>query len=242
MRFATSPDHLTFFYENHFIEFENLLSDEQVSLLLNNSFDVLEKRLSISSKELSKLSFEKRFKAGRDLWRENNQLKKMTLNSHFAEIAASLTKERQLRLSYSQFFSRSVPEKGDYPFPFLTDNSSLNECSSFQNIICGLILQLSDHSLPVHTQREDEDENDQKPLSILPERAGNGIFFLPNTPLSFEPFFTPPFCHQLLIVYSKEPSIYRFEKKDPNTHFLKKIGCGFGDRLEDSTHPNIFKN
>ena len=241
MRFATASDHLTFFHKNHFVEFENLLSKEQVTLLLDSSLNGVEKRLSISSKGFSKLSFEKRFKAGRDLWREDDKLKKITLNSHFAEIAASLTKQSQLRLAYSQFFSQNAPLVDSQPFPFLKNNCSLREFSSFQNTICGLLLQLSAHTHPTEKHQENGDQNEQKKLSMMAERPGNGLFFLPDTPVSFDLFFQTPFCHQYLIVYCIDPAVYRFESNDPNTHFLKQLGCGFGDQLKKPLHPIAYK-
>ena len=100
MRFAPAPDHLTFFYKHHFIEFEELFSKEKTRILLDSSIKGMEKRCALSEKDFSKLSFEKRFEAGRDLWRDDEQVKKFTLSSHLAEIAAHLTKKRQLRLAF----------------------------------------------------------------------------------------------------------------------------------------------
>lgn len=240
MRFAPAPDHLTFFYQNHFIEFEDLLSEKNRDLLLDSSIKGLEKRCALSSEDFSKTSFKKRFEAGRDLWRDEETLKKLTFSSHLAEIAATLTKKRQLRIAYSQFLSQSAPLKDSEILPALSGKYSLQEMSSFQGIVCGLILQLSSHKHPAKCYDESESQSDPQPLSMLPERPGNGMFFLPNTPLSFELFFQNTSCHQLLIVYSLDTTMYRYEERDPNTHFLKQLGCGFGDQLKESTHPIVY--
>jgi hypothetical protein len=43
-----------------------------------------------------------------------------------------------------------------------------------------------------------------------------------------------------MIVYCTDKTVYVLEKRDPHTHALKKLGYGFGDRLEEKTHPIIF--
>ncbi len=70
-------------------------------------------------------------------------------------------------------------------------------------------------------------------LLDLSEKKGSGTFFSPE-------FSFPLTYPSLLIVYVKEKALYIHEEKDPYNHALKKLGYGFGDRLQSDTHPIVF--
>lgn len=66
---------------------------------------------------------------------------------------------------------------------------------------------------------------------------GTVIYFSPTKPLTL-PFLDEPV---LILAYAGERAQYCLKKEDPNTHFLKKYGCAFGDILKNDTHPILFR-
>lgn len=77
MRLATSFTHREFFFKNGCIEFESLISLEECSLLL--------------SKPL-----------GRDLWRKDSLIKKISTRRQFGEIATVLSCKKMIRIAFDQ--------------------------------------------------------------------------------------------------------------------------------------------
>jgi len=211
MHFAIERQHLEFFHRNKYIEFENLLTQKEVNIL---------------TQELTTNG------CTYDIWRNNPVMKNIILCPGFAEIAFSLTKVRPIRIAFDQsFFSTKNP------IPFFQQTLSLYDISSIQGIICGCMLHLSPSFItqPSHTR------NNSSALVPLTQKEGNGIFFAPSLPLSFDYLIHIPHIVQLLIVYGSDKSVYIYQKTQPQTHALKKLGYIFGDRLKDSTHPILLK-
>ena len=173
MRIATNLEHRDFFSKNHFIEFEKLISAEDCAFLLAKTPE-------------------------RDLWRKNPQIKKITLSSKFAEIAASLAKKNSLRLAYDE----RLPAHFQAPHP-------LGETTCLKHLSISLLLILSG------------------------EKAGNGIFFLPDV-------YVPSADDAFLITYCEPRTMYLLDKSDPHVHDLKKLGYVFGDLLRSETHPILY--
>lgn len=65
-----------------------------------------------------------------------------------------------------------------------------------------------------------------------------GITFYQKTFFLDYPALQP---HFLMLVFASEKTRYKLQPKDPQTHFLKKLGYGFGDHLTDDTHPLLTK-
>lgn len=70
---------------------------------------------------------------------------------------------------------------------------------------------------------------------MIVKPTGNAIFF------SAEHVFSLEEEEQsfLLIAYAGPRAVYVFNKRDPDTHALKKKGYGFGDRLREAAHPTL---
>ncbi len=217
MKFALASEHRDFFAKNAFIEFEELLSQDEVESLRQHIDEVLAKRLKIKKSDLDRKSAQELFLAGRDLWRDDPAIKKQVAAPRLAEIASVLFKKKNLRLGYDQSW-RTGPITGP---PFL-ENFALQQISCLQTIAGGLILQLSPSPPPSF------------PFS---HPAGSGIFIKPHFPLPFPSLFQIPRLHLLLIVYCGEKTLYVSEKNDPHTHALKKQGYVFGDLLRNDRHP-----
>lgn len=72
---------------------------------------------------------------------------------------------------------------------------------------------------------------------ILDLESGDVTFYMPQTPIDF-PHLEG---EKLLIAFTTEKGRYIIQERDPQTHSLKKLGYGAGDRLTDATHPLIHK-
>ncbi|QVL57459.1 MAG: hypothetical protein KFB93_08810 [Simkaniaceae bacterium] len=203
MGFGLTKEHLDFYHENHFIEFEDLLSSKEVDQIEMGIDSVIPKESH--GKEW--------IKAGHDVWRHDEQVKKIILRKNLAETASSLSKKRPLRIAYDQVIEG----------PLSKEPHNLIEVSSIRKVVCGLALQLESASTIEHP--------------LVPKKRGSGIFFYPFQELNF-----PENCHLLMIAYTEEIALYIHEKRDPNVHALKKLGYGYGDRLLSTTHPILYRS
>ena len=239
MRFAIAREHMDFFYKNYFVEFDNLLSPEEVETLRKEIDNELLQRCHSYGEPLDKISPSSIYMGGHDLWRTNNQIKKIVLRPKLAEIAGALTKVRPLRIGYDQVFRTSeiVRFFSNHEKP-LSLNIPLSQMSSLTGVVCGLMLRLS----PAEVQGVSSPLSKGVDSSLIPwpSLPGNGIFFAPHISLSLSYFFENPNLYGLLIVYLEDNTIYVLEKNDPHTHALKKLDYGFGDRLRNSTHPIVY--
>src|SRR3990167_7708261 len=201
MRFAIVRQHMDFFYKNYFIEFDNLLSPDEVINLRKEIDGELLQRCHSLGQTLDKISPASIYMEGHDLWRTNNQIKKIVLRPKLAEIAATLTKVRPLRIGYDQIFRTSEIVRffsnNEKPLPL---NIPLSQMSSSTGVVCGLMLRLSPAEIkgissPLST------DGINSTLTPWPSLPGNGIFFAPHISLSLSYFFENPNLYGFLIFY-----------------------------------------
>jgi len=235
MHFAVVSQHLDFFYRHHYIEFEDLLNETEVKTLSESLLETLGNRLHSTPEKFAKTDAKTLYLSGHDLWRDNKTVQKFVLRPQFAEIAASLTKKRPLRIAFDQFFSAS-----DLSDPLFKKPLPLHQMSCIRGLVCGCILLLSPSITPA-SQETLVIEEDLTALIPIPKKAGSAIFFSPDIPLSFDYLSNTPDMLQLLIVYGEEKSLYTYQETDLHTHGLKKFGYVFGDRLKNTTHPTLFR-
>lgn len=249
MRWTVSSKQREFFQRTQLIEFDGLLTKAQTALLVENSKKILSQRLGVSQYELHKKTPEEVFMHGRDLSRATPLIKKEVGSSQLARIAAELTEQSSLRLAYDQMISSthflSYSNTPTSPFNELIKNKfSLLECSSFQGLLCGLLLCLSKAGSTPEEPIPPEDEANvdaETPLSIFPARPGNGVFFHPSLPLSFDSIYGQQDALYMLIAYSQPRTVYIHQPNDPHTHFLKTLGYVFGDKLMEKFHPTVYR-
>lgn len=123
MKFAVVGEHRFHFETHQNIEFEELLSNEQIDAL-NHAID-------------KTLDGGDPFTQGRDLWRHNPIIKQAVASRRLAEIAGQLVDKRPIRIGYVQLL-----EKGSYSQ--WSEPVSLREISPFQGLVCGLFLCLQE--------------------------------------------------------------------------------------------------
>jgi hypothetical protein len=86
MKFALAKEHREFYAHHHFIEFENILSPEEIDSLCRLIKETLKKSAT-----------------KRDLWRQNPEIQKIILKRCFAEIAKELFKQPLIRIAFDQY-------------------------------------------------------------------------------------------------------------------------------------------
>ena len=253
MRFAVHSSHSNFFKQHRYIEFQDLLSEKQIEALTESIETHLASRLGVPSDKLNMQTAEALYSAGRDLWRDSPIIKKVVHENRFGEIAAQLFDKPSVRLAYDQTW-----RCGSYaPTTLITPVASLNEISSFQGLLGGLVLCLSDGTrkkpetvepstpAPIKLRPAKPEWLPIKPvvlptLDIFPYEPGSGIFFNGNAAFSSEALSKGAHQLYLLIAYTAPVTVYRAQGKDIHTHSLKKLGYGFGDRLTAPKHPIIY--
>ena len=236
MKFATASEHRDFFQKQGAIEFEGLISSEQLKQLNKEINSTLSAHLKIAPSDLKKQTSQTLFMNGRDLWRDQPNLKKIVWQKIFSEIAAELIEAKPLRLGFDQYFpspSRfglSDNESRSYD-DLLNKKLPLIDISSLQGVLCGLMLCTF---APVA-------EAEAIPGDIFSTTAGNGVFFAPETPLAFDRMRNLMGNNYLMLVYVQQTTVYVPGQEDPQTHALKKLGYTYGDKLNDKLNPIIYR-
>lgn len=234
MKFAISQEQWSYFRQRRTIEFEGLLSGEDIILFNQKVKDALCQNLAVRSEDLDNQPEEKCFEAGRDLWRVNSQLKNMMCQTHLGVIASQLIETKPLRLGYDQFFPCLREEKfldNQQYREFLLTPGTLKQISCFQGVLCGLFLCLSGNSEASSSGEE----------RLFPTIPGNGIFFAPDQSIPFPELLHGEGYSYYLIVYARVNSVYVLNRGDPHMHALKRVGYHFGDRLSDEQNPIIYR-
>lgn len=124
------------------------------------------------------------------------------------------------QLTHTQFISLAYSQRllGKAPVAFFQENLSLEQFSSHQGLLIGMMIALCPSS-PY--------EGDA--LCPLPEKRGHVRLFSAKDKLCFDTY--PVDGRYFLMAYGKAPFIYRYEPKDPHTHRLKSLGYSFGDHI-----------
>ena len=216
MRAAIGPKHRHYFTKNHSIEFEDLVKD--LNLVYTHVDQVLTKR---TQKNLETRTPKELFMSGRDLFRDDLLIRKITLGRHLGQIASLLFDKARVRIAYDQALRTTIQTESPFTQP-----CSLTQMSCFQPLLCGVIIRLS---------------NDLNPPNFFPQKPGNVVFFQHDFILPWTSLFQVPNQSFILIAYAPEKCRYVLQSDDLHTHALKKIGLGFGDALTNETHPLVFK-
>lgn len=245
MKFAVSQEHRSYFQKNHAIQFEDLISLRRLKEPLLAIEQTLTNRLKIKREQLDQQTSQALYMGGRDLWRSNEQIKRITFSSRLAEVAYDLVQSKPLRLAYDQFFQGISPamvrvNRNSYTNLFHQPHT-LAEVSCCQKVICGLMLCLSNENPDSDEGSDEEISENPEGLNIFPTTPGNGVYFSPYFPIDFLDLCRKQQCRYLLIVYTHFHSFYVKEERDPHVHDWKRLGYLFGDKLNDKFNPIILR-
>ena len=149
MKYAIEGDHRNFFQNHHRIEFDGLLSPEQIKACNSALNEVLGVRLGTTQANVNKLPAETLFIAGHDMWRAHPVIKKIVTQRTFGEVAAELFLQQPLRLAYDQLIIPPVPkihqsEEAEAYAELMKKGSNLESMSAIQGVVGGLMLCLAD--------------------------------------------------------------------------------------------------
>jgi hypothetical protein len=181
MKLTILPDHFKYFQRYGSIEFTGFINSQQIEQI-NSEIDLIEKKRQASTKE------EKNpWLLGRDLWRENDSLRKILCQAKWAEIAAQLTNAKVIRFGFDQLLEK--------PDCILT-SGSLEEASHLQGIACSLLLGLKG--------------NADSPFP----KQGDACYYNSDFPFDFSQL--PDKSRYLLIVYAQERTLYTKKSPEMN--------------------------
>lgn len=215
MQFAIVGEHREYFRQHGYVEFEGLVSLEEITACREAL------RAALPSTPSSAWDC---LQAGRDLWRAHSALRKVACARRLANVAADLTDSGSLRLVYDQLFGWGRhPECREEALRFFETPWNLMGRSAFQNVKCGVLLALADN---------------QTTSPFLPRIAGHGVYIRGDQWLDWSELIQQP-AELWLLVYSLEGSVYIFNPADPHVHRPKQYGYGFGDRLRDEDFPLV---
>lgn len=154
----------------------------------------------------------------RDLFRNQPIWKQFLLKKSFLSVVCQLCNTNPLRLAFDQLLTPSDA-------PHLDTQTPIYQHYAFQGLIIGFILCLTPF------------ENASFPF---PKERGNIVFFPMDAQLSFDLLLDATSGQFLFAAYGQENLCYIKQEKDPQCHYLKQYGYGFGDKLTNHTHPLVF--
>jgi hypothetical protein len=236
MKYAITSDQRRYFEQQGSVELEELLTSKQLHSLREGIATALQVRLERPTADTQYLNPQQLVRAGHDLWRADERVKKITASHSLAHIAAELTSERILRVGYDQLLlsqrvsTESGPLHSKYtPIQLYTETTTLEASSSINGLIAGLIICLEGSFSPEEALNN----------SVFPCEPGSGSYISPTTEINFLELNLRKGQRFLLIAYSNRNSQYILNDNDPFTHSLKNLGYVFGDRLNDSDNPIV---
>lgn len=237
MNFAVDGRHRDFFRKSRWIEFDELLSPQQLEIINREIKPVLASRLKTPLTYLPAFAVDKFFEKGRDLWRGAPSLKKILLSKPLAEAASELIEQKPLRFGYDQLFPslNNIQNENQTYALLLRTQPTLQEISCIQGVLCGLML-----CLKADPQKATSEDSKEKPTTVFSKTAGNGVIFSPELPIPFEELAAMNDSLYLLLVYTNAKAVYRMEERDPHVSDFKSLGYNFGDKLSDTLNPLVY--
>lgn len=240
MKLAIAKEHRHFFEKEGLIEFEGVLTQEQL-LALDRAIDqALALRTGVPSERWKHLTAEQLFLNGRDLWRSYEPLRQFICQPRFGQIASDLLDKKPLRLGFDQFLPVRPPDPSSKSIyaDFLSQQLSLEEVSCLSGVLCGLMIGLSGKR---ETSGEEIEVQEKNEKDIFPREPGSVVFFQPQTIFNWQTIYQHIGQRFYLIVYTQALSHYLLQPRDPHTHALKQLGYVFNDKLLDRLNPIVYR-
>lgn len=224
MKFSLDSEQRSFFNRQHAIEFEGLLSEQDL-LSLNQGIAEVYQSLPKS------LPFKEQFLQGRDLWRKNEQIRKVITHHRLVSLVYELVQEKPIRLGFDQFLPQ-IGEKENFYTEFFKGVSPFQNYSAIQDLLCMAVIYLNGE------EKELADIPNNNPF---PAKPGSVVFFSPDYEIDFQHLASRNNQSFLLVGFTRNHSQYLLIEDDPQRHFLKKLGYVFGDKLHDNLHPVLLR-
>ncbi|MBN4066752.1 hypothetical protein JYU14_01555 [Simkania negevensis] len=224
MHVTAHDKHCDFFSQNFFIEFEELLTETEALLLQEKQERVI--RRQHTELESLPLSFADAYRHGIDLWRQDDEIKKLTFSRQLATLASQLCKEKSLRIACTQIWLGG--NDPSHFFPHLSNETSLQDLVACQSLAAGVIICLEPALFP-----------SSEPLHInsFPIVRGHAAYLSPTFPIPFSTLAQAKGGCYLAIAYISQTAICTHKPHLPHSRLLKNLGYSSGDRLKTETHP-----
>lgn len=223
MDFTIAKEHYDFFHREGYIEFQEVLTPQQLQEINLEITSLLAESLKVSERSVGQRPPQDIYSVGRDLWRKSPSIKKYLLHKRWARIAAELLDSSLLRIGYDQLIPHG------YNHESIT---TLSAISPLQGIFCGVLFTL---------ESDDRILLEGATPSLPSPTAGNAIFFKSDHPLDLSDLspLTSGLYH--LVVFAGAKTVYIYNETDINTHTMKRLGYVFGDKLNDSLNPILYR-
>ncbi len=226
MRFSLPDSYSEFFARHQILEIENLMTLQDAETLAIKSEELLLKALH--QKPLTLASNLELWKAGKDLWKEDSDIKKILFRLQLGEISHTLFKRRPIRLAYAQTLFT-----GDKQDSLFSETELLQSISCITPLLGGVLLCL------------DTPKNQSEEIELIPNlkalSKARAFFFSDTYPIPFAELFKHKGLKMLLIAFAPGKIRYKLEPKDLHTHELKKQGYAFGDSLKEEICPYLYR-
>lgn len=211
MKYFIAHEQEKYFEKNGILELEEVFDAEQLAIFEQEAHLVVEKRKKGRRVPLSPKEV---FCFGRDLWRESSILLEGVRRRSLFSIIDQLFRATPIRMGFDQLISGDVQALFDQEL-------SLKDWSSLSEIICGILVCL---------------EPSKREESQFLKNKGNVLFIDPDTPIQF-----PSSGLYYLVVYTEGATVYRENKNDPCTYFLRDQQYSYGDRLDDARNLILYR-
>lgn len=223
MKYTIDSNHREYFLQHQAIEFDALLDSPKLQTLNQ-----------IIGQIVNQSSPEKQFVQGRDLWRQNEFIRKIVMQKKFARIASELTEQKIIRLGYDQLIPAPIApilfgNSADPYYNFLNKTMMLSEFSGLQGTVCGLLLCVQGVGL---------EAGGESPFSTI---MGNGVFISPDCVIDFKELYNRPGYLYFLIVYCQSSTVYIHQNHDLHADAMRNLGYSYGDKLKDKFNPILLR-
>ncbi len=226
MRFSLPDSYFDFLLKHQILEIEDLMTAQEAETLCEKTESLLVSRLH--QKPLCISSNLELWKAGKNLWKEDPEIKKILFHLQLGEISHFLFKKRPIRLAYTQTFF--TENKKDAVF---SSSEILNNISCVNPLLGGVLLCL----------RSSDNQESITPLipDLKATKKGRAFFFSEQYPIPFPELFQQKGLRMILIAFAPGRLRYKLEPKDIHTHDFKKVGYGFGDLIKEELCPYLYR-
>jgi hypothetical protein len=152
----------------------------------------------------------------RDLWRQSPPLKTALFSKKMKSLAFALSRRPSLRLAFDQWFGPDFSLKAA---------EKIEGLFSIQGLVLVAFLQLGEPPLPP--------KRGALGLSPFPRKQGNILFVKPSLLLDWPQTTLGLYC----VGFCLPTSVYVQNPHDPAGVLLRKLNYGYGDQLQNETHP-----
>jgi hypothetical protein len=219
VRIIVAGEQISFFERFGYVELESFFSEKESDILLSAVVDEVERR----RKKTPSDSFDDpSLLYGYDLALSSEKVQKELFSLRLARAAFAFVRKKPLRYAFDCLWK----------IPDVSLHSTIDTISSVTPLMISVVIALEDQA--------EKEVISPVPFeySSLPQHKGSVAFIASQTLFQTQTSFPGRY---LILAYSSAKPVYRLHPTDSHTHFLKRYGYVFGDQLQETTHPILFR-